>query len=253
MGLEIGEFLKRFDDRKAHKIVEGDIGIDLPFFEGFFRFLAKGLDLACVGAEHVGELCGILQGIVHALRDQLAHVAHLHDFEFLAFAGNVGMVGFPCLEVAALDGAGKSAAFACNEATLGHLCFCKAAEFALCRCSSFHVAGDDPSVRAGSCNRVEIDAFLLCFHSCTGGCGSTGYCLGGSCGRCFSRFALLCRFLRCGCGGFRGCACGRCGFGSVRCELGERLAGRSDHHDILQDGNLVAIFPEYCEDGAFNL
>ena len=75
------ELLQGLDDSIAHKIVYSDVGIDLTFLVGFLGFLAESLDLAGVSSEHVCELCGVLERVVHALGDKLAHVGHLLDLE----------------------------------------------------------------------------------------------------------------------------------------------------------------------------
>ena len=95
MRVHFREFLQSLDDREAYEIVDGDVRIYLAICIEFLGLLAELLNLTCVSSQHMRELSGILQGIVHGLGDELAHVGHFLDRELFSFARNIGVRRLP--------------------------------------------------------------------------------------------------------------------------------------------------------------
>ena len=163
----------------------------------------------------MGELGGVLQGVVHRLGDDLADVGHLLDSELLSFACDVAVHGLPYLEVRALDHACETAAL-CGGlvASVGRHGLGESCPGASCRRDD--VTLYDASVRAGACDLCRVHAFL---RRCPAGSGRDGR----SCGHCrCGDFGLGCRRGRLSlCRLCRGC-CG-CGLGrrSARSEFRE--------------------------------
>ncbi len=157
--VDFRELLERFDDSVADEVVDSDIGVDLPFLEGLLGLFAKGLDLPGVSAEHVGELGGVLQGIVHALRDELAHVGHLLDSELGAFSGDIRMRRLPSLKVASFHHAGKTGATRGSlEAALSHHGLGKTASWR--GRGGDDITLNDPAARTASRDLVRIHSLL---------------------------------------------------------------------------------------------
>ena len=157
--IDFRELLKSLDDSVADEVVDSDIGVDLPFLVSFLGLFAKGLDLPGVSAEHVGKLGRVLQGIVHALSDELAHVGHLLDCELGAFSGDIRMRRLPCLEVASFDHAGKTGATCGSlEAALSHHDLGKTASWR--GRGGDDITLDDPAARTASRNLVRIHSLL---------------------------------------------------------------------------------------------
>ena len=242
------------------------VGVDPAFFEGLLGLLAQGLDLAGVGAEHMGELGAVLQRIVHRLGDELPHVGHLFDGEVFAFAGDVGVVGLPSLEVGALDGTGETGTRGRGGfSAFGHHRLGQAAErHGGCK----DIALDDASVRAGAGDLRRIDALLgrgltgARRNRCTGNDvrsrGGGGYSLSNLCHPRHHKRGDRLRSRRWGRsvsgGGCRGSTL-RCPCSSriARCELGGGLTLGADDHHVGQDGDLIAILEEAGEDGTRDL
>ena len=120
--VDLREFLQSLDHSVADEVVDRDVRVDPSFLEGFLRLLAQNLDAARVSSEHVRELGCVLEGVVHRLGDELAHVGHLLDLELLAFSGKIPGVGrLPDLEVGSLDHSTDSGAGnRCLKASVGH-------------------------------------------------------------------------------------------------------------------------------------
>ena len=96
VGVHVGELLQRADNRHADKVVEGDIDIQLALFQHLLCLLAQSLDAACVGAEVVGKLCGVLQTCIHALGNHLADIAELADLKVITALKDILAFGCGC-------------------------------------------------------------------------------------------------------------------------------------------------------------
>ena len=196
----------------------------------------------------MGELGGVLEGVVHALRNEFAHVGHLHHFELGAFSGYVGVVGFPDLQVGTFNSSGQAASRSRrSESAVGHLRLGQPRQGSLGGGCGFHVAGDDASVRACSGNAAGIHTLFSGYLACAGRCGSAGG---------FSR-SNLCHPRRHKREGpsllaGRGRALRDAGRGKtcIGGEFGKGLAGFADDHYIRQNGNLVPVLEKDGKDGS---
>ena len=158
--VDLREFLQSLDDGVADEIIDRDVHVDLSFLKGLLRLLAESLDTACVSTEHMGELGRVLEGVVHRLGDELAHVGHLLDLELLAFSGKVLGVGrFPDLEVGALDHSADSGACGRSlETSVGHHSLGESGfRSALC---GYDVTFDYAAVRACAGDLGGVHAFF---------------------------------------------------------------------------------------------
>ena len=123
MAVHVRELAQGLYDSEAYEVIDGDVGIDAALFQSLLGLFAQGLQPPGVSSEHMCELGRILQRVVHALCDELAHIGELDDVELLAFALDVGVGRLPGLEVAAPDCSGKSAAaFRGRESAVRHHC-----------------------------------------------------------------------------------------------------------------------------------
>ena len=160
MGVDLREFLEGLDHSVADEVVDRDVGIDPSFLQRLLGLLAESLDAAGVSAEHVCELGGVLERVVHRLSDKLAHVGHLLYSELLTFSGKILRVArLPCLEIGTLDHASDAGAGCrCLKTSGGHHGLGKAG---LRRAfGGDHITLDDASVRAGAGHLGGVNAFL---------------------------------------------------------------------------------------------
>ena len=180
VGIQVRELLQGLDDGVADEVVDGDVGIDLPLFQRLLGLLPEGLDPARVGTQHVGELGGVLEGIVHALGDELPHVGHLHHLELGAFAGDVGMAGLPGLQVGALHGTGQTGPrTGRRQAAFGQAGLRESRQPSLRLGRRLHIPRNHPSIRPAPRNPLHINPLLLRNLTCPGRSGCFGVAGGG--------------------------------------------------------------------------